>query len=112
MYCCVFHLYCFHCRVFIVSSPLFLPIDVRPPLMLPPSCSTTSPTTVPLPSSFQASRAIRLSHISPICLYYSVALGICCYYVNPIQMHSLSLSPLDYLFRYPMQPVINKLYKY
>src|SRR3954466_11176273 len=40
---------------------------------------------------------LPLSHISPICLYYSVALGICCCYVNPIQLHSLSLSPLDYL---------------
>src|SRR3954467_9678533 len=40
---------------------------------------------------------LPLSHISPICLYLSVALGICCCYVNPIQLHSLSLSPLDYL---------------
>ena len=51
---------------------------------------------LPLPSSFQASRAIPLSHISPTYLYLSVALGICCCYVNPIQLHSYSLSPLDY----------------
>ena len=51
---------------------------------------------VPLPSSFQASRAIPLSHISPTYLYLYVALGICCCYFNPIQLHSLSLSPLDY----------------
>src|SRR4051812_39386183 len=36
----------------------------------------------PLPSSFQASRTIPLSHISPTALYLSVALGICCCYVT------------------------------
>src|ERR1043165_2371920 len=41
--------------------------------------------------------AIPLSHISPICLYLSVALGICCCYDSVLfQLHSLSLSPLDY----------------
>src|SRR3954468_12207107 len=94
--------------------PLFCCLRQTP--LLPPTTpllsTTTSPTTVPLPSSYQASRAIPLSHISSIYLYYSVALGICCCYVTPIQLHSYSLSPLDYLFRYPMQPVINKLYKY
>src|SRR3954469_21058531 len=52
----------------------------------------------PLPSSFQASRAIPLSHISPTALYLSVALGICCCYDSVLfQLHSLSLSPLVYL---------------
>src|SRR4051812_42844731 len=64
----------------------------------------------PLPSSFQASRAIPLSHIPPTYLYLSVALGICCCYVNPIQLHSFSLSPLDFLYAIPMQPDINKYY--
>src|ERR1043165_2148832 len=41
--------------------------------------------------------AIPLSHISPIYLYLSVALGICCCYDSVLfQLHSLSLSPLDF----------------
>src|SRR3954463_3356937 len=64
----------------------------------------------PLLSSFQARRAIPLSHISPTYLYLSVALGICCFYVNRIQLHSFSLSPLDFLYAIPMQPDINKYY--
>src|SRR3954467_8651729 len=75
-----------------------------------PLCSTTSSTTVPLPSSFQASRATSpLPHIA----YFSIF--ICCtrhmllrYF--PIQMHSLSLSPLVVPFLYPMQPIINIIY--
>src|SRR3954471_20019647 len=103
---CMFALY------LLFPSPLILRQTPLLPPTTPLPSTTTSPTTVPRPSSFQASRAIPLSHISPTVLYLSIALGICCCYVNPIQMHSLSLSPLDYLFRYPMQPVINKLYKY
>ena len=42
--------------------------------------------------------AIPLSHISPTYMYLSVALGICCCYHSVLfQLHSLSLSPLDYL---------------
>src|SRR4051812_48675589 len=41
---------------------------------------------------------VPLSHISPIVLYLSSALGICCCYDSVLfQLHSLSLSPLDYL---------------
>src|SRR3954470_22182926 len=41
---------------------------------------------------------LPLSHISPIVLYLSVALGICCCYDSVLfQLHSLSLSPLVYL---------------
>src|SRR3954470_24011918 len=40
---------------------------------------------------------LPLSHISPTVLYLTVALGICCCYVTILfQLHSLSLSPLDY----------------
>src|SRR3954470_23904707 len=40
---------------------------------------------------------LPLSHISPTVLYLSVAQGICCCYVTILfQLHSLSLSPLDY----------------
>src|SRR4051812_30012555 len=40
---------------------------------------------------------LPLSHISPTVLYLSFALGICCCYVTILfQLHSLSLSPLDY----------------
>src|SRR3954471_4061952 len=41
---------------------------------------------------------LTLSHISPTCLFLSVALGICCCYDSVLfQLHILSLSPLDYL---------------
>src|SRR4051812_5562490 len=65
----------------------------------------------PRPSSFQASRATSpLPHIA----YFSIF--ICCtrhmlllrYF--PIQMHSMSLSPLVVPFLYPMQPIINIIY--
>src|SRR3954468_10855042 len=60
-----------------------------------PLCRRGSRQAEPLP----------LSHISPTVLYLSVALGICCCYDSVLfQLHSLSLSPLDFLFRYPMQP--------
>ena len=52
--------------------------------------------------------AIPLSHILPTVLYLSVALGICCFYDSVLfQLHSLSLSPLDYL-----SDILCRLYKY
>src|SRR3954466_2351049 len=88
---CLLCIYCFFPPFNLRWTPLL-------PLIIPLPPTTTSSTTVPLPSSFQASRAIPLSHISPTYLYLSVALGICCCYVTFLfQMHSLSLSPLDYL---------------
>src|ERR1041385_4347021 len=56
--CHVLYMYCYYCRVFIVSPPssycLVTPRLPSPTLL----CLTTSSTTVPLPASFQASRAI------------------------------------------------------
>src|SRR3954464_13064597 len=76
-------IYCYDFFVFTVSST---PLNLRYTTLLPPTTpllrTTTSSTTVPLPSSFQASSAPSLSLISPFCLYYSVALGICRCYVT------------------------------
>src|ERR1043165_4373032 len=44
---------------------------------------------------------LPLSHISPTCLYLSIALGICCCYVTFLFQ---CMSPLVVLFLYPMQP--------
>src|SRR3954465_2402783 len=47
-----------------------------------PLCSTTSSTTVyPYRRATRQAVPHHLSHISPICLYLSVALGICCCFV-------------------------------
>src|ERR1043165_3386865 len=78
------------CLVFVLRLLLciycfFPPLFSGRPSILPSLtllCPTTSPTIVPLLSSYQASRAIPLSHISPTFLYLSVALGICCCYVT------------------------------
>src|SRR3954465_1488887 len=54
------------------------------------------------------SEPFPLSHISPIVLYLSVAIGICCCYDSVLfQLHSLSLSPLVYL-----SDILCSLYKY
>src|SRR4051812_27223595 len=61
-----------------------------------PLCSTTSSTTVyPYRRASRQEVPIHLSLILPICLYLSICTRhCCCYDCLPIQMHSLSLSPL------------------
>src|SRR3954463_13915216 len=68
-----------------------------------PLCSTISSTTVyPYRRATRQAVPHHLSHISPICLYLSVALGICCCYVTVllkcIACHCLPLMhlPLPY----------------
>ena len=92
----VFVLLAWSC-IYCFLPPLFYCPVVRRPMLMP-LCSTTSSTTVPLLSSYQASRATSpLPHTA----YFSIF--ICCtrhmllLRYNPIQLHSLSLSPLDYL---------------
>ena len=50
---------------------------------------------------------LHLSQVSPIFLYLSIALGICCCYVAYL-FNSIAclLSPFDVPFLYPMQPII------
>src|SRR4051812_37177384 len=69
-------------------------------------CSaTTSSTTVALPSSFQASRATSpLPHIAYLSIFICCTRHMLLLRYFPIQMHSLSLSPLIVPFLYPMQP--------
>src|SRR3954466_6901557 len=97
---------CYACFVFIVSSPLFYCPVVSTTDVDAPVIDYVVDNRTPLLSSFQASRATSpLPHIAYLSIF------ICCtrhmlwlrYY--PIQLHSLSLSPLDYLFRYPMMPI-------
>src|ERR1041384_8190486 len=73
-----------------------------------PLCSATSTTIVPpLPSSFQASSAPSpLPHIAYLSiLFYCTRHMLLRRY--PIPLHSLSLSPLDYL-----SDILCRLYKY
>src|SRR3954471_22902263 len=72
-----------------------------------PPCSTTSSTTVyPYRRASRQAVPHHLSHISPICLYLFVALGICCCYVtvlfNCITCHYRPLMdlPLSYVALY------------
>src|SRR3954462_477436 len=52
----------------------------------------------PLPSSFQASRATSpLLHIAYLSIFICFTRHMLLLHYNPIQLHSLSFSPLDYL---------------
>src|SRR3954470_21050345 len=64
-----------------------------------PLCSTTSSTTVyPYRRASRQAVPHHLSHISPIFLYLSVALGICCCYVSVlIKCIACHSRPLIYL---------------
>src|SRR3954470_25028177 len=65
----------------------------------------------PLPSSFQASRATSpLPHIAYLSIFICCTRNMLLLRYFPIQMHSLSLSPLVVTFVYPMQPIINIIY--
>src|SRR3954467_14547291 len=86
------------CFIFTISPPL----NLRETPLLPPTtplpCTTTSSTTVPLPSSFQASSAPSpLPHIAYLSVFIYCTRHCCCYITFPIRMHSLSLSPLSIL---------------
>src|SRR3954462_1469563 len=82
-----FHMSCHAVFVRLALYLLFLPppssIDSRyDRCWCFPLCSTTSSTTVyPYRRASRQAVPLHLSHISPICLYLSVALGICCCYV-------------------------------
>src|SRR3954465_12228955 len=89
---------CYDCRVFTVSSPLNLRYTPLLPPTTPLPCTTTSSTTVPLPSSYQASSAPSpLPHIAYLSIFICCTRHLLLLRYCPIQMHSLSLSPLDEL---------------
>src|SRR3954463_2324377 len=95
---CVLCIYCF--------SPLFYCPVVSTTAADAPVIDYVVVDRVPLPSSFQASRAIPLSHISPTFLYLSVALGICCCYVNFLfKCIACLCRPLMYLSFILLQPI-------
>src|SRR3954463_12701313 len=105
IHCHAFQLLAIACCVFIVSSPLFLPI-VGTTAAGAPVIDYFVDDRVPLLSSYQASRAIPLSHISPTFLYLSVALGICCCYVAFLfKCIACLCRPLMYLSFILLQPI-------
>src|SRR3954462_13630188 len=68
-------------------------------------------TVPPLLSSFQASRATSpLPHIAYLSIFVCCTRHMLLLRYFPIQMHSLSLSPLVVPFLYPMQTIINIIY--
>src|ERR1041384_1539586 len=91
---------CYVCFLFTVSSPPpFFCLRVAPllPLTTPLPPTTTSSTTVPLSSSFQASRANPpLPHIGYCSIFICCTRHMLLLCYNPNLLHSLSLSPLDY----------------
>src|SRR4051812_32597826 len=64
-----------------------------------PLCSTTSSTTMyPYRRATRQAVPHPLSHISPICLYLYIALGICCCYVTVLfKCIACHCRPLMYL---------------
>src|SRR3954467_3051232 len=83
------------CFIFTISPPL----NLRETPLLPPTTplpsTTTSSTTVPLPSSFQASRATSpLPHIAYLSIFICCTRHMLLVHCLPIQLHNLSLSPL------------------
>src|SRR3954470_12142493 len=108
IHCHAFQLLAIACCVFIVSSPPLSP-DSRYDCCRcfpPPLIDYFVDDRVPLLSSFQASRAIPLSHISPTFLYLSVALGICCCYVAFLfKCIACLCRPLMYLSFILLQPI-------
>src|SRR4051812_22144198 len=96
--------------VFTVSFPLSCPVvpttDADAPVI-----DYVVDDIVPLPSSFQASRAtFPLPHIAYLSIFICCTRHMLLLRYFPTQMHRLSLSPLVVPFLYPMQPIINILY--
>src|SRR3954465_4118987 len=97
---------CYDCRVFTVSSPLNLRYTPLLPPTTPLPCTTTSSTTVPLPSSSQASSApSSLPHIAYLSVFIYCTRH-CCYYVKFLfeciacLCRHLLYFPLSYAARY------------
>ena len=99
------------CSVFIVYSPLSLSGSSGDRCRCP--CDRLRRRR-PYSSYYRASRQaepLPLSHISPTCLFLSVALGICCCYVAYLlKCIACHCRHLLYLFLYPMQPIIYIIY--
>src|SRR4051812_26582652 len=101
MYCvcllCVLCIYCF--------SPLFYCPVVSKTAADAPMFEYVVDDRTPLPSSFQASRATSLlPHIAYLSIFICCTRHMLLLRYFPIQIHSLSLSPLVVPFLYPMQP--------
>src|SRR3954467_11441266 len=93
MYCvcllCVPCIYCF--------SPLFYCPVVSTTAVDAPVIDYVVDDRTPLPSSFQASRATSpLPHIAYLSIFICCTRHMLLLHYNPIQLHSLSLSPHDY----------------
>src|SRR4051812_49725833 len=101
---------CYACYVFTVSPPLNLRYTPLLPLITPLPPTTTSSTTVPLPSSFQASSATsHLPHIAYLSIFICCTRHMLLLHYNPILLHSYHCRPLI-TFRYHMLPILNNIY--
>src|ERR1043165_4020135 len=96
-YNCLLCLLCIYCFFPLSYCPVVSTTDADAPVI-----DYVVDDRTPLLSSFQASSAPPLSQIPPIFLYFIYRtrhmLLLCCV---PIQLHSLSLSPIVIPFRYP-----------
>src|SRR4051812_44269352 len=107
---CDIIVYC-ACFVFIVPSPLFYCPVVPTTDVDVPVIDYVVDDHTPLLSSFQASSATSpLRHIAYLSIFICCTRHMLLLRYFPIQMHSMSLSPLVVPFLYPMQPIINIIY--
>src|SRR3954466_10646443 len=94
--------------VYLLSPPPCLPIVDTIAAGATPLFDYFVDDRVPLPSSFQASSAPSpLPHIAYMSLLFCCTRHMLLLRYNPIQLHSLSLSPLVYL-----SDILCSLYKY
>src|SRR4051812_48506700 len=99
------------CIAFIAMYLLFLsplpPIDVATTADASPLIGYVVVDRVPLPSSFQVSRATSpLPHIAYFSIIIYCTRHMLLLRFFPIRMHSLSLSPFDVPFLYPIAAYI------
>ena len=91
MYCHVFYLCFILCALYLLFPP-YSSIDVAT-VVGAPLIDYVTVGSSSCQTSFQASRALPLSQISPIFPYYSCIRHCCCCMLLPILLHNLSLSP-------------------
>src|SRR3954463_13062459 len=90
-------LFGYACFVFIVSPPSLL-LSGSPDDRCRCPCDLLRRRRPPLSSSFQASRSTSpLPHIAYLSIIICCTRHMLLLHYSPIQLHSLSLSPLDYL---------------
>src|SRR3954467_999333 len=107
MYCiCIATMLCIYCFFPLFYCPVVSTTDADAPVI-----DYVVDDRTPLLSSFEASRATSaLPHIAYFSIFIYCTRHMMLLRYFPIQIHSLSLSPLVVPFLYPMQPIINIIY--